>query len=371
MRAFLILITMYCSVVGLSQVNNIDLQKLNNRAFQAYENHDDSSLFIAEQFSSFANGTNTLYEINAQTLLGILNKERGYYVSALNNYLKALNVAQNIGDSGRESACLNNIGSLYQLQDNFERAKDYFLKSLQLEDSLDQPLQKSIRYFNLGDVYKEQDSLEIALVYFNNSLRIEQKLNNSEGVIYALLGIAEVYIEFGRLNDANMELDRVNEMLSSSASEEHILYHYLKGKVLNASAEIDLALNELNKALQISSVQNIKVHIGKILLEKIDVLKKIKDFRELSEAYDSYIQLTDELNNTTIKNQLEDLTYQNEINKKELEISMIKEERDLARKNEKLKEDINAYSSRIIWFLVLAIVGIFAFVFYVVKGLSK
>jgi len=50
---------------------------------------------------------------------------------------------------------------------------------------------------------------------------------------------------------------------------------------------------------------------------------------------------------------------------------MIKEESDLARKNEKLIEEIKAYSSRIIWFLVLAIVGIFAFVFYVVKGISK
>ncbi len=371
MRAFLILIVMSLCIVGRSQVNNPDLQKLNDQAFVAYENNSDSTLTIAEQFSAAASGSNSLFEINSQTLLGILNKERGYYVSALNNYLKALNVARKIGDTGRESACLNNIGSLYQLQDNFERAKSYFLKSLNLEDSLNQPLQKYIRYYNLGDVYKEQDSLEIALVYFNNSLRIEQQLQNNEGIIYALLGIAEVYSKLDRMTDSKIELEKVHDMLSLNKGEEHILFHYLNGKVMHATEELGLAMKELNTALDISKTQSIKIHIGKILLEKIKVLKKLNDFQALSEAYDAYILLSNDLNSTTIKNQLEDLTYQNEISKKELELALIKEERDLAIENQKLKDEITSYSARIIWFLVAAIIAIFLFVFMGIKRLSK
>ena len=126
-----------------------------------------------------------------------------------------------------------------------------------------------------------------------------------------------------------------------------------------------------NRALTLGREKNFRIHDEKVLLGLIDVYRKQKDFQSLAFVYEAFIILTEELNSINIKNQLEDLTYQNELNKKEIEISMIKEERDLAKKNEKLKQDINVYSSRIIWFLVLAIVGIFAFVFYTVKAISR
>lgn len=360
-----------CQGLVYANDNAESLKELNDEAFLAYESGSDSALVYAERFADVAKGTNSLFEINAFTLLGILNKDRGFYVSALNNYIKALNTSEALGDKGRESACLNNIGSIYQLQKKYERAKEYFLRSLSLEDSLDQPLQKSIRYYNLGDVYKEQDSLEIALTYFNNSLRIEQKLQNNEGVVYALLGIAEVYIAFERTTDAGIELEKIAKLITPEATEERIMYHYLKGKLSLALNDLNSSIDHFKQALKIGKEKNFRIHDEKLLLGLIEVYRKEQNFKSLAEAYEKYMSLVEELNNITIKNQLEDLTYQNELNKKELEISMIKEERDLAQKNEKLKEDINAYSSKIIWFLVFAIVGIFAFVFYVVKGISK
>lgn len=374
MRAFLLFIFLFFGCGYTTVLANDDfgaLKDLNDAAFLAYESGSDSALVLAERFADAAKGSGSLFEVNAFTLLGILNKDRGFYVSALNNYINALNTAETLGDKGRESACLNNIGSIYQLQKKYERAKEYFLRSLSLEDSLDQPLQKSIRYYNLGDVYKEQDSLEIALTYFNNSLRIEQKLKNDEGVIYALLGIAEVYIAFGRTTDAALELEKIAELITPEATEEQIMFHFLKGKLSFAFGDLGGSVAYYKKALSLGSQKNFRIHDEKMLLGLIDVYREQNDFRSLASTYEEYMSLVEEMNNLTIKNQLEDLTYQNELNKKELEISMIKEERDLARKNEKLKEDINAYSSRIIWFLVLAIVGIFAFVFYVVKGISK
>lgn len=374
MRAFLLSIFLFvgCASASLYAIDDSgSLKELNDAAFLAYESGSDSALVLAERFADAAKGANSLFEINAFTLLGIINKERGFYVSALNNYIKALNTAEAQGDKGRESACLNNIGSIYQLQKKYERAKEYFLRSLSLEDSLDQPLQKSIRYYNLGDVYKEQDSMEIALTYFNNSLRIEQKLGNNEGVVYALLGIAEVYIAFDRKTDATIELEKIAKLIQPEATEEKIMYHYLMGKLAFSMNDLNGAINSFKRALKIGEEKNFRIHDEKLLLGLIDVYRKNQDFKSLSGAYEAYMNLVEELNNITIKNQLEDLSYQNELNKKELEISMIKEERDLAKKNEQLKEDINAYSTRIIWFLVLAIIGIFAFVFYVVKGISK
>ena len=46
------------------------------------------------------------------------------------------------------------------------------------------------------------------------------------------------------------------------------------------------------------------------------------------------------MNSLNIKNQLDDLNYRNEITKKQLEIQLVQEERDLAKKNEKFEKNL-------------------------------
>jgi hypothetical protein len=54
---------------------------------------------------------------------------------------------------------------------------------------------------------------------------------------------------------------------------------------------------------------------------------------------------------------LNDLMYSNDLNKKELEISLIEEERNFANR-------LNVYNSKISWFLILLLAFIVAFIFY-------
>lgn len=374
MRAFLFLVVFTCIAVlnsAYSQSNVARLERLNNRVFAAYENSGDSALLLAQDFVEMAKGSSTFYEVNAYTLLGILNKDRGFYVSAINNYLKALNAAEALNDFGRVSACLNNIGSVYQLQQNNEKAKGYFMKSLAIEDSLDQPLQRSIRYYNLGEVYKEQDSLEIALTYYNNSLRIEQKLENREGIIYALLGIAEIYITIDRLTEASFELDKVKAMIEKPDVEESILFNHLLSKLQLKRKQYTEALQSADLALKIAEEKKLIIHDEQILKARIEALEGIGDYEEMALTFKKIIALKDQLNSRAIKNQLDDLTYQNELNKKELELQLVKEERDLAEKNKSMEEDIAGYSARIIWFLIASIIGIFSFVIYALKKMTR
>lgn len=374
MRAFLFLISasfFLAAFSGYGQTANNDLEEMNKNAFAAFENGADNAYNLAQEFVEAASGTASVYEVNAYTLLGILNKDRGFYISAVNNHLNALNAAEALKDDGRVSACLNNIGSVYQLQRNYEKAKEFFLKSLTIEDSLDQPLQRSIRYYNLGEVYKEQDSLEIALTYYNNSLRIEQKFKNREGIVYALLGIAEVYLSFDRLTEATIEIEKINSLLEDSDIEEKIMFHYLNGKLLLKKDQYQPAIASLDRALSIANSKSFIIHNEEILESKVAALEGTGDFKAMAQTLKALLALKKELNSVAIKNQLDDLTYQNELNKKELEIALVKEERDLAKHNEELKEEMTGFSAKIIWFLVASIVGIFLFVIYGIKRLSN
>ena len=161
------------------------------------------------------------YQIKALNFLGIANKDKGYYVTSLNYLLDAIELANQTGERERLSNLQNNIGSIHFLQKNYEDALELFQSSLEIEDSLlnqknigkdakkKHQAQKSIRLYNLAEVYKDMDSLDAALSYFTSSLLIEQGLGYEEGIDYAYLGIADVYLRMKMLPDAERTLNNI------------------------------------------------------------------------------------------------------------------------------------------------------------------
>ena len=72
-----------------------------------------------------------------------------------------------------------------------------------------------------------------------------------------------------------------------------------------------------------------------------------------------------------VKNQLADLSFQNELNKKDLEIELVKEERDLASQNAEHEKNIRKFSTKITWFLVFSILLIIALLIFGFKRFSN
>jgi len=373
LKRYYILLVVLFSVLNQSFAQDDgNLDRLDSLAFDALENSKED---VGERANQLLEASRKVpaskHLVNAYTILGIINKDKGYYVTSLNNYLKALNAAELIKDTGRISACYNNIGTVYQLQENYVRARDYFLKSLRLEEKLEQPLQKSIRYYNIGEIYKELDSLDLALNYFTNSLIIEQKFNNADGIIYALLGISDVYMRIERYTDAELALEKVKKLLKDIYLEETILYHQLKGKLFKARSQLDEALGELLSAEKLSLKHNFRIHLLDIYATEIEIFITNEQWKAAVEKQQAYIELKTELNDIRVKNQLEDLSFQNELNKKELEIALIQEERDLAQQNEAAVSEIARYTRKIVFFLITSLVVVIGLVVYGIRKITR
>lgn len=355
-----------------SQNNEDKLRELDSIAFSALEEnssltsvHANNLLAESELQEAF------LYKINALTILGIINKEKGYYVTALNHYLNALNTAELNNDQPRVSACYNNIGQIYQLQKNYIKANSYYHLSLEIEDSLANPLQKSIRYYNIGEVFNELDSLDLALTYFNNSLIIEKKANSIDGEIYALLGISQVYIKTNRFADADFTLQKIKTLLTSDFLEETIQFNMIYGKLKKLRLNSNVALEHYKKAESISNKNEFRIHLPEIYELIITILKDEGKWKECTKYYSLHTALSKELNDIKVKNQLEDMTFQNELTKKSLEIELVQEERDLATKNSLLNEEISNYSAKITAFLIISILLIIGIILFGLNRLKK
>lgn len=276
MRAFLFFILFFLSLSRVAQAQApLDaLNTLDTEAFSALESNSPKAEEKANALLTEAKRVNSaLHQINAYTILGILHKNKGQYVSSVEFYNQALSIAERAGDQGRVSACYNNIGSVYQLQENYEKALFYFKKSLEIEDELKNPLQKSIRLYNLGEVYREMDSLTLALSHFNSSLIIEQKHENYEGIVYALLGISEIYLKLKRPADAGLSLDEAKKFLNKSGIETQILYHLQRGDVFLQQGKLDQAEANLDKARDLSEKNEFRIYLMDIYEKESDVKK--------------------------------------------------------------------------------------------------
>lgn len=372
-RSFLLLLLCFFSAFDSFSKDSTDseLRKLDSLAFSALEKNSPTVLEDAERLlKKSLQQKPSFYRVNAYTIYGIVNKNRGFYVTSLDYYLKALNEAERLKDLPRRSACLNNIGSVYQLQGKYNQAIEYFNQSLELEKKLNQPLQQSIRYYNLGECYKDIDNLDLALTYFNNSLLIEKKAKNNEGIVYAELGIADVYIRIKRFTDASIVINSTEKRIKEDQIEENIILHKLKGKMKQATGDMAGAMMEFTTGEKISKKFDIRTHLLELVKMQIVIYESMNDWESAAKKYKEFVRLNEEMYSLQIKNQMDDLNYRNELSKKQLEIELVQEERDLAQKNEQFEKDLRVYGQKITWFVVLLLILCVGLIVFGVKKLT-
>ena len=374
MRAFLLACGLSCVVLQgtaqkkLDQLSQAELEKL---AFEQLEsgqgNPSEPALLILQK----AGNKPSKYVINANTILGIVHKNGGHYISALEYYIKALDASEQLGDEGRVSASLNNIGIMYVLQENYSKAIYYFNRSLKIEEKLNQPLQKSIRLFNLGDCYKELEQYDEALGYYTGSLLIEKKEKNKLGIIYAELGMADVYAHTHRLTDAKVTLKQVEGHLADADLEAELLFYKLSGETAMAENRFADAEMALKKAEQFSWKHDLKNQLPDIYQLLAKLYSSGNQPGKAVVYYRKYIETAEQLQNNFVKNQLEDLTYQNKLKRKQLQIKYLKEQQMLAEKNAKSMRELRNYDWKIMIFSLVALLAVITVVFIGVRKLVQ
>jgi len=345
-------------VLGQTEANN---ERLDSLAFMYFEsNQFDAAEKTSKNILALNSLDTNIYRINANTLLGIINKNRGYYISATEHYISALNDARSLRDKGRQSAILNNLGTLYKLQHNYQKAIDFFKESLDFEKDLNNPVQTSIRFYNIADTYLELDSLDLALSFFNNSLLIEQKIKDKIGLIYAYLGITEVYIKMGNSFESELMIRKIEELSPIENAELKILFEFTRAKHALASENPQEAGKRIDKAIKLGRNAGMGYLQPDMLRFKIDVLTEMSSYQDLSSAYREYLEVSENLNNQMIRNEIYDLNYQNELNQKQLEVEKLRTERQRSIKAKEKDVQVRKFQQRLIIFILgLLVLSVF------------
>jgi tetratricopeptide (TPR) repeat protein len=229
----------------------------------------------------------------------------------------------------------------------------------------------SIRYYNLGECYKDIDSLDIALSYFNNSLIIEKKKRNNEGIVYAELGIADVYLETDRAKDAKPVLDKIEKRIQKDQIEEKIIFLKLRSNYFKALKQYDSALAIIDQAIQLSEESGLRNRLPELLKIQLSLLEIKYDYEKATKIYRKFVRLTEELNDKNVQDRLDDLTFRNELVKKQMEIDLVEEERNRAKKNEEKERQMRVYTQKMVFFVLFLLVFVFGLIVFGIRKITK
>ena len=291
------------SLNNLINTTTIDSVKINSFYILAQEYYNNNQLTKAEfycnemlqlsQKNHFA-----LFVADAYNLLGMTNKQKGFYELSLENYNKALDIYKKLQSKNGEVVVLNNISGIYNLQSNLDKAIEFQLKSLKIKEQIGDKKSISVSLNNIGNYYSNHGYYEKALEYYNQSLKICKEIGDKSGIANSLNNIGINYYWQNNYEKATefynlalfifQELNDKNK-LSGIYNNLAIIYGFMK--------DYEKSLDYYNKSLEIEKnnqnlfgLAEVLNNIAVVYSEKGDNKKAIEYF---SMAYDSLIIIKD------------------------------------------------------------------------------
>lgn len=336
------------------------ISNLNDKAFeQTNINPELAYKFIDSSLTLNAlDSTSYLEFSNSFTVLGILNKNKGFYQIAVSNYLKALHISEHLKDWKRVSVYYNNLGVIYYLNGKYNDALSYYKSSISIEKNIGSEEQLSIRYYNMGETHQALSNFDSSLFYFRTSLRMEQKFKSKIGINYALYGLSNLYLTEQNHDSSKFYMDLISFKNDTLNDLE------LECKILIVNAELAIYDKSYKMALTyvIRSRKLSEKHGYTELL--ISSLEKLNLIYERTFNLPKQISILKELNN--IRNG----RYKKHVTIKISELQKLYEQEEQEREIDKLKnaEKINEieinHSKKVktyLFFTVFIVILIFIF----------
>ena len=220
----------------------------------------EDSLDLAKQFyedaySKFLNQQEPENLADILIVLGNVEFVRNQYASALDYYLKGVEISRDNNFIRRQARLYINLGALNINLEKYSEAVENLSKALEIcidqKDSLELP---NI-YLNMGLSYQSLNDTSLAQFYFQKSLVMYQKLDHTDGVARSYMSLAEIEKAKGNisrsfelLNDALDLLKRPNQYYSAPGAVLITNCYLIKGENYLLLNQIDSAYENFQQA---------------------------------------------------------------------------------------------------------------------------
>jgi len=312
--------------------------------------------------------SDTLIVGDIYNLLGTIYQEVGIIDKSLQMYMEARELYKKNNNRNGTSNVLNNLGVIYGNRGDYELALEHFKGAIKIKQQLsnfDQETDGVQSYLggsfnNIGLIYELIGQNDSALYYFNKSLQIRKSINDYVGIADSYSNIGIMYLNSN--NNALSEqyllksfiiADSVgNNRLYRNAAANLSEFYFLQGDINNAEKYIDYCYERDSSDIAIDIMISIFDFKSKISFSR-------NDYKKAYLYQKRYMELKDSLINEETESHIAQLQIAHEVQQKEERIVILKKEKQIEIKQNKLKSRV-----LFILFIFLSITAAIAFVFF-------
>ena len=199
-----------------------------------------------------ANDSDFIYEVDR---LYLVRLRYGLFQSILRDGKAAMERAKRLGNREHEAVFAGNLGIVYRIRGELNKAEEMYHRSLELEEQLGRKEGMASDYGNLGNVYRIRGDLNKAEEMYHRSLELEKQLGRKEGMACDYGNLGNVYQTRGDLNKAeemyhrSLELDEElgrKEGMASVYGNLGVVYH-TRGELSKAEEFFKISLRLFEK----------------------------------------------------------------------------------------------------------------------------
>ena len=140
--------------------------------------------------------------INALNNLGIVQESLNNYEQALEYYLESMEIESEIGNKNGIAGSLNNIGMVYEKLSDYHKALEYFRRSEQIYQEIENKFGQALTLANIGSIFRVLTNYDKAIEYLLRALKIHEETEDKDGIASTLGNIGMIYDDIGERDKA-------------------------------------------------------------------------------------------------------------------------------------------------------------------------
>jgi class 3 adenylate cyclase/tetratricopeptide (TPR) repeat protein len=301
---------------------------------------------------------------NLYSNIGVVYYDRGDDTKALENYLQSLRYSELAGDKFRILIALNNVGGVYFIKPaTYDKALEYYLKALQLCEELDKQTELGAISVNIGSIYYERNDNAKALVYFNKALKA---YGDSEGSLNAYNALGKAYNKAGQfelaLKNHNAALGlavKLNNKMGIIQSRMGL------GNVYVKKADFTTALSQYTQAESAALELQANHELKDLYQEMAKAYSHTANYKKAFEYQSLYSGIKDTLYNAETDKKLGTLQFDFDLQKKQGEINLLTKDKALT--DQKLKRQQLMKSAAIVGLVLVMLIALLIYRNYRIK----
>ncbi|MEO5649735.1 MAG: tetratricopeptide repeat protein, partial [Ginsengibacter sp.] len=294
---------------------------------------------------------------NLYNNIGSIYYNQADYAKALENYLLSLQHAELTHDKLRILTALNNVGSVYYIKPaTREKALQYYLKALPVCEELGNTESLGAIAVNIGNIYFDKNDDQQALYYFNKSLKAYE---NADGSQYPYIALGKLYIKEGNYNAALSSLNKALSLSEKLKDDIATVQTFMGlGNLFVTKGDYQTALTFYSKAEKLAYTMPANDDIKDLYKAMADTYDRTADYHNAFKYQSLYSDIKDSIYNIATDKKLASLQFDFDLQKKEGEINLLTKDNalnELQIKKQKFARNAFAGGLALVLFIALLI----------------